>query len=271
MFITKFQELIVYKKIDMGTFLRYKKQIFYRKRVIIIVFFTLVVNNLYGQDPARNFTSIEKYIEYVYGKYVRKNPNQRVNYVKKILSKPEYLFAKTQCDSNEYYYDMRKKYAENIILLTYLDDIYNITDYKRAEDLIVIEPHAQHLTILDTNLFNAHIKDIIKVHKNKGLNKNSTPTFIDITEENIDYFEQNLPNSAILLYLVAYFNNTIFNRIIFIEKYANQLDFEISNLFKTDLDTLLGVETPQYLDFYSKLNKNEFKKAKKIWLKAINE
>ncbi len=253
------------KKIDMGTFLRYKKQIFYRKKVVIIVFFTLIINNLYGQDSTRNFTSIEKYIEYVYGTYVRKKPNQRVAFVKEIFQKPiSYSF------NVKYLYDSGYSGRFDEYLCFY-EDICNISGYKRQSNFFISEQSSFGIYVKNKNAFSQHLDSINEYLSVNGIKTSSTSSFWDVSKTALVQCKKKYPDRVNLIYIASYFNNSIWNRIIFIEKYATKLDFEISNLFKTDLDTLLGVETPQYLDFYSKLNKNEFKKAKKIWLKAINE
>jgi hypothetical protein len=46
-------------------------------------------------------------------------------------------------------------------------------------------------------------------------------------------------------YLIPYFQNSIENRITFIEKYYKYMDLRILEIIKTDLDTTLEIVTPE--------------------------
>ncbi len=114
------------------------------------------------------------------------------------------------------------------------DDLVALTGIKSKNKYLWSGCNDNYFKPQDTTLFKTEIEKWKNSILKTNIQSNENSAFVDAKNINTNHLQ----------YINYYVNNSIQNRILFIKKYSEKMHIEILILFKTDLDNLLEITTP---------------------------
>lgn len=211
------------------------------KNILLFLFFIIFCNlKSYSQyfelsndsiyyDTDENINVEERYTFYYIQKYLQNTDIMRIVYFQQLMHKPPTVYLKYGYKRE----DVIKinNYIDDFLGLLIKLDIESKTNISLENVFSSKEPGFYCLNFIK-------LDSLLQISKNKIVGKkyfSRNISFVDRSSyKNYEYYPS---------FLFPYFENSVENRIIFIEKYYKEMDIKILNLIKIDLDTILEVKT----------------------------
>ena len=209
------------------------------KRIIILIIFILNVLAINAQ-PLQNrysFETIYDVSNFFLKNYVSLNVEERLGFVEWLFTNDS-LVVKTKLDGIDFFIVQNGSMPHDFNTW-FINDLENLLGVKIGAEIPWDDSGCHTIPISNKTNFTTRIADLMKESQKNG--------YIKYKKEYQEFdYDYNCRSISIYPYLDDYFENSIENRITYIENNYKCIDINVLEIMRTDLDTLLSIKTTDY-------------------------
>ncbi len=210
------------------------------KRIIILIILTFNILLVKAQSlqSKYSFENIYDFSNFFLKKYVSLDVEERFGFVKWLFTNDS-LVVKTKLNGIDLFIVQNGSMPHDFNTW-FINDLENLLGVKIGVEIPWDDSGCHTISESNKITFTTRITDLMKESLKKG--------YINYKKEYHEFdYDYNCTSFSIYPYLDDYFENSIENRITYIENNYKCIDINVLEIMRTDLDTLLSIKTTDYI------------------------